>query len=149
MTDAWVQDVLYFWFQELKPVQWFTKSDAADQMIISRFGRLHNCKSTQDASVFSVEPQTALAAIILFDQFSRNIFRGTPESFTSDRIALTLARHIVDYGRDKPIKTAENVFAYMPFEYSENMADQAFALMQVLGNKKRVKPCECAPRPYR
>ena len=76
-----------------------------------------------------------LAAVIVFDQFPRNMFRGTPRAFATDPLALALARRMVDTGLDRDLSKDERMFLYLPFEHSEQAAEQArccalFALLE-------------------
>ena len=73
---------------------------------------------------FLGDPLTALAAVILFDQFPRNMFRGDAEQFATDHLALAIAKGAVDRGYDDKVDQRERPFLYMPFEHSESLADQ-------------------------
>ena len=70
------------------------------------------------------DPQTALAAIIVFDQFSRNMFRGKPAEFATDSLALFIARHAIEQEYDATVPEQWRHFFYMPFMHSETTADQ-------------------------
>ena len=70
-------------------------------------------------------PHPLLAAVIVVDQFSRNMFRGTPRAFAADPIARRLARRAVDRGFDLSMTREERLFLYLPFEHSEDREDQA------------------------
>ncbi len=85
---------------------------------------------------FLDDARTALAAVILFDQLPRNMFRGHADQFMTDPLALAIARAAVDPGYDQDMTKDEKAFLYMPFEHSENLADQrrALALFTALGD---------------
>ena len=85
---------------------------------------------------FLDDARTALAAVILFDQLPRNMFRGHADQFMTDPLALAIARAAVDRGYNQDMTKDEKAFLYMPFEHSENLADQrrALALFTALGN---------------
>ncbi len=85
---------------------------------------------------FLDDARTALAAVILFDQLPRNMFRGHADQFMTDPLALAIARAAVDRGYDQDMTKDEKAFLYMPFEHSENLADQrrALALFTALGD---------------
>lgn len=85
---------------------------------------------------FLDDARTALAAVILFDQLPRNMFRGHADQFMTDPLALAIARAAVDRGYDQDMTKDEKAFLYMPFEHSENLADQrrAVALFTALGD---------------
>ena len=85
---------------------------------------------------FLDDARTALAAVILFDQLPRNMFRGHADQFMTDPLALAIARAAVDRGYDHGMTKDEKTFLYMPFEHSENITDQrrAVALFTALGD---------------
>src|SRR5690606_19008815 len=87
------------------------------------------------------DARTALAAIILFDQFPRNIYRGSPAAFGTDDMALGLARRALDRGFDRELSDTEKPFMYMPFMHSEVLADQerCVDLFRSLGNENSLK----------
>ena len=73
---------------------------------------------------FLADPLSALAAVILFDQFPRNMFRGHADQFATDHLALAVAKAAVDRDFDNELERDERCFLYMPFQHSENLADQ-------------------------
>jgi uncharacterized protein (DUF924 family) len=121
---AWVDDVLRFWFTELTYEQCFEKNDAVDRQIGERFGAVHERLAADDGSIDTTAPRELLAAIVVFDQFSRNLFRGTTRAFATDPIARRLARAAVDNRIDAAMAKRERIFVYLPFEHSEDAADQ-------------------------
>lgn len=132
----WVKAVLQFWFEELSATDWFAKSDDIDVQIRERFLALHEQLSGNDAAgIFS--PREILAAIVVLDQFSRNLFRGSPQAFAADPAARRLARLAIEQGFDKTMTNEERVFLYLPFEHSEDIEDQkkSVALITLLGNE--------------
>lgn len=131
---AWVETVLDLWFRELDSEAWFTKSDATDTLIGERCLTIHEGLARELPPETRTDPRQALAAIITLDQFPRNIFRGTPRAFATDRLALDLAKHAVAAGFDQASTRSERLFFYLPFEHSEDAADQrqAVALVALL-----------------
>jgi uncharacterized protein (DUF924 family) len=120
-----------FWFGEpgspdyLRPRElWFTKSDATDRLIAERFGATVDAALAGALDDWAATPRGTLALVIVLDQFTRNIFRGTPQAFAGDSRALALATRLVDSGRDLALVPVERWFAYMPFEHSERLLDQ-------------------------
>ena len=117
--------VLDFWFQPAggyRP-EWFRKDESFDAAIRERFA------AEVDTALASTSPGAAddtglLARILLLDQFTRNIFRGTPRAFAGDAQALALATQLVSSGRDKNLNPWQRWFAYLPFEHSESLIDQ-------------------------
>ena len=114
------EDVLRFWFEESSPKQWFVKDESFDAKIRERFldtyraAREGKTKSWRDTS------EGRLAEIIVLDQFPRNVFRGKPESFASDALALQLAQEAVSTGDDTKLPKARRHFLYMPYMHSES-----------------------------
>ena len=122
---AWVADVLRYWFDELTLDQCFQKSDVTDAAVRDRFGGLHTRLAAADGTINTAAPRELLAAIIVFDQFSRNLFRGSAHAFATDPIARRLAHAAIDDGLDQAMTSRERIFVYLPFEHSEDAADQA------------------------
>jgi uncharacterized protein (DUF924 family) len=128
-------DVLEFWFNELEPKQWFVKDRDLDAMIEARFSLLVEQARAGELFSWRVTPQGRLAEIILIDQFSRNIFRDKPESFSADPVALVLAQETIGAGADQRLDVQERAFLYMPFMHSESQAihEQAVVLFDQPG----------------
>ena len=122
MSD-WRRDVLTYWFGLTKE-QWFKSDPAIDAEINERFHVLYGRKRELPAASFLDDPLTALAAIILFDQFPRNMFRGHADQFQTDHLALAIAKGAVERGYDDQVDGKERQFFYMPVQHSENLADQ-------------------------
>ena len=134
MTD-WRGDVLRFWFG-LDPDQWWKPDPDLDNRIRQDFLKSWVAQRELPASSFLGDPLTALAAVILFDQFPRNMFRGHSEQFATDHLALQIAREAVDRGLDDALEPREKGFLYMPFQHSEHIADQrrSLSLFTALGD---------------
>ena len=124
---TWVAEVLEFWFSELTPADWWKKSDEIDARIRARFLDLH----AQVLAAGGGHPDGArptLATVIVLDQFSRNMFRGTPRAFAADPLARRIAREVINHGLDASLREEERMFLYLPFEHSEHRDDQAFSV---------------------
>lgn len=119
----WRHDVLTFWFG-LDPKQWWKSDPLVDEEVRERFQKLWTRKRELPAESFLDDPLTALAAVILFDQFPREMFRGNAEQFATDHLALAIAKAAVDRGFAEQLEKVERVFLYMPFQHSESLADQ-------------------------
>lgn len=134
-SSVWSRDVLRFWFEEVGPAGWFASSSEVDSEIRGRFRDLHgSLLENRDLAVLT--PQSLLAAVIVLDQFSRNLFRGTSQAFAADPAARSLSRLAIDRGADTTLSDAERLFLYLPFEHSEDRDDQVLAvtLISRLGN---------------
>lgn len=141
MPVDWVDDVLDFWFTELEPADWFKKSDSTDAAIRDRFAKLYAALSRRSAGELAETPRQSLAAVIVLDQFPRNMFRGHPQAFATDELARTITADAVSKGHDSMLSENERVFLYLPFEHSENLDDQdrAVELISALGNPEYTK----------
>jgi uncharacterized protein (DUF924 family) len=127
------QAVFDFWFAgtDAQRREWFQKDDAFDREIERRFGdeiaqALEGGLRQWDAE----GPQTALARILLLDQFCRNVHRGTPLAFAGDHLALQAALDMIEAGDDQLLPPLQRAFVYLPLEHAEDMAmqEQAVAL---------------------
>ena len=128
MSDDWRADVLKFWFG-LDEGQWWRGGDELDDRIKQNFAKLFWEKRQLPVDRFTTDPLTALAGVILFDQFPRNMFRGSAEQFATDELALGIAKKAVANGFDDQLEPRERGFLYMPFEHSEKLDDQKRALL--------------------
>lgn len=113
-------DVLDFWFREISSELWFQKSDSFDQLLRDRFGLLHEQAMGGRLASWRETAAGCLAEVIVLDQFSRNMFRGTAKSFAGDELALRLAQDAVDKGKDQELPLTQRNFLYMPFMHSED-----------------------------
>jgi len=135
-TPAWVEQVLQFWFGEMTREQWFKRDAAVDDRIRIRFLSLHDQVSAMPNEALLSDPRSALAAVIVLDQFSRNMFRGSPRAFASDAKALALAEAAIANGHAASLNKDELQFLYLPFEHSESGEAQVrcVKLMASLGD---------------
>jgi uncharacterized protein (DUF924 family) len=133
---SWVEDVLHFWFEQVGPRQWFAKDEAFDNALRERFGALHARVVSGEEPAITATPRSALAAIVVLDQFSRNLHRGDPRAFAGDIRARGLARDALDRRFDVGLPADQRMFLYMPFQHSEDLGDQqrSVALFEALGN---------------
>src|SRR5687767_4134921 len=123
----WRDDLLAFWFG-LEPEQWWKADPRLDLEIRKRFLDLHEAQRENVPAPFLGSARDALAAAILFDQLPRNMFRGHADQFMTDPLALAVAKGAVDKGLDEELAPQERGFLYMPFQHSENIADQRRSL---------------------
>jgi uncharacterized protein (DUF924 family) len=132
---AWVAEVLHFWFEQVGEAHWFDATAELDAQIRARFLALHRQVSADPTPAVSA-PRALLAAIIVLDQFSRNLFRGTPSAYAADPQARQLANAVIDAGYDLGMTVEHRQFVYLPFQHSEDRADQArsVALFAKLGD---------------
>lgn len=125
------QATLAFWFGRPGDADyceprdmWFRKNDALDLEMKRRFGPLIEQALQGDLQAWDARPGGALARILLLDQFTRNVFRGTPRAFAGDALALAAARAMVAAGTDQALPPHPRGFVYLPFEHAEDLQAQ-------------------------
>jgi len=123
--------VMDFWFgrhgdrgRDTPRRQWFEKSEAFDEQIRDRFGMLIPRAIAGDLQTWSAEPESAVAQILVLDQFTRNVFRGSAQAFAGDTRALAAAHALVNAGTDRKLPGVQRQFVYLPFEHAEDTASQ-------------------------
>ncbi len=143
--------ILEFWFgdatsnQEVndrKKALWWSKNDQTDREITERFESITNAVYRGEMSQMQRSARGLLASIICLDQFPRNMYRGTAESFSFDQTALRLAIEMVDKSWDQTLLPVYRVFAWLPFEHSEDIAMQHKSLMLYDNLRNSVEPDE-------
>lgn len=116
--------ILKFWFEELKPADWFNGGEAVDNLIRHRFEELIEPAHKGSYDRWLQSPKGVLALILILDQFPRNIYRGTARAFAYDDRALSLALDGISLGLDETLEGRERVFYYLPLEHSEDIRVQ-------------------------
>jgi len=136
MSTEIIDDVVRFWFEELTPKNWFRRDTLVDAAIKLRFGEIYEQLKEGVPDDWLDSAKGCLAAIIVLDQFPRNIFRDDARAFATDEAALTLAKRAISQGFDKRLAPKERAFLYMPFQHAEDAKDQArsVGLFTALGN---------------
>ncbi|MEE8294930.1 MAG: DUF924 family protein [Sphingomonadales bacterium] len=129
--------VLHFWFEECEPVKWWKKDPDFDYEIKERFKYLMSKAEKGKLDNWADAPKTALALILLLDQFPRNAFRDTPQAFATDKKARSLTRIMLRRGHLEELSLNECIFSIMPLEHSENKVDQELCveLIGALGSE--------------
>ena len=125
---------LWFGAGDAPRAEWFRKDPAFDALIAERFGPLVERVLAGELRGWEHQPDTALARILLLDQFTRNIFRDSARAFAGDALALAAARAMVAAGRDLQLPPLRRAFVYLPFEHAEELAaqDESVRLFAVL-----------------
>jgi uncharacterized protein (DUF924 family) len=142
MAAAWCE-LLDFWFSSAaddgevarqQSALWWSGDEDSDALIRVRFGNLRASAVRGELDHWLEEPHGRLALIVLADQFSRNLFRGSPEAFAADPLARRWCLHGLDLGVAQRLRPIERVFLYLPLEHSEQREDQqrAVALFEAL-----------------
>lgn len=130
---GWASQVLQFWFEELLPSDWFRSNSAVDEAVISRFAGLHEEVSTEKSENLLKNARECLASVIILDQFSRHIYRNSPQAYSFDSKALSLAKKGIECGHDQKVPVTERLFLYLPFEHSEQPDDQQRSVELISG----------------
>ena len=112
---------------------WFQADDSFDEQIREKFTVTLSEAVSGALDFWQKNPEGALALVLVLDQFSRNIFRGQPRAFSSDAKARSVARRAIDQGLDRKVPPIHRMFFYLPFEHSENLADQRRSVALFLG----------------
>lgn len=120
-------DILGFW-RSAGRKKWFAKSAAFDEAIRLKFEPVHHAAARGEYDSWTGAPESALALLILLDQFPRNLYRGSGHAFATDPKARAVARAAVEAGFDRQVEPELRSFFYLPFEHSEDMADQDYNL---------------------
>ncbi|EOI00097.1 hypothetical protein UAW_00271 [Enterococcus haemoperoxidus ATCC BAA-382] len=115
------QEILAFWFEECEPSQWFKKDLAFDDLIKERFSMIHTQVAQGEKSIWRKTIEGRLAEIIVLDQFSRNLFRGDPESFAYDGMALVLTQEAIATDDLDQLTSQQRSFLFMPLMHSESL----------------------------
>jgi len=116
--------IIQFWCEELSREQHWKKDPAVDRHIAERFGKVREEVLRTKAVGWRDSPETLAAAIILLDQFSRNMFRGKARAFEADALALELTKLALDKGWVDALPKPVPSFMLMPLQHSENLVDQ-------------------------
>lgn len=119
--------VVDFW-KTAGPKRWFAKNDTFDATFRDRFYATHLQAARRELEGWLDSAEGALALLILLDQFPRNAFRGTAHMFATDPLARLYAQRLLDAGLDQQVEPALRAFCYLPFEHSEDPADQQRSL---------------------
>jgi len=130
-------DVLTFWFDETPRDKHFAKDADFDSAIRARFLAAYTDLRDNGHERYMADARTVLAAIIILDQFSRNMFRDSPEAFAEDARALALTYHAIETGLDRAMPHERRVFCYMPLMHSERPEDhvRAVAVFEAHGDE--------------
>lgn len=127
-SRQWAADLLHFWFHELTPQDWWGGSDELDEKIEKRFRHWLEALFVCPPDSFLADPTTALAAVLLFDQVPRNVYRGTPQAFATDPLARAITHGALARGFLPLLERRQRQFLVMPMMHSEAIADHLQSL---------------------
>ncbi len=149
-----VDEIIDFWFSDAadssealaqRNALWFGSGRDFDHEVRARFEATIELATTGACNHWEEEPRGLLALILLFDQFTRNIHRGTREAFAHDEAALRLCRESIDRGFDRQLPALERIFLYMPLQHVEDPEGQALSVKLTEG---LLDECPAAQREY-
>ena len=134
------EEVVAFW-REAGSERWFSKDEAFDQACRDRFLLTYEAAARGDLDEWELTPEGALAAVLLLDQFPRNMFRGTKAVYRTDPAALMVADRAVEKGYDQKVDPALRQFFYLPFMHSEDLKQQerSVTFSEALGDEETLK----------
>lgn len=124
----WAAELLHLWFHTLGPRTWFTPDPRADAVLRLRLERELTHLAGRPAHSFLDDPPGALAAVLLFDQLPRNLYRNTGRAYAFDPLARAIALGALARGWDRLLTLPQRQFLAMPLMHSENIADQRRSL---------------------
>lgn len=132
------EQVYQFWFEHCGREQWFRSTVALDDEIRARFRTTHLALAGNVWDRWRENARNRLAAVIVLDQFARNIYRATPLAFATDGLALREAKLALDVGADAEVDEPCRTFFYMPFEHAEDLSEQerSVVLFAALGDEE-------------
>jgi uncharacterized protein (DUF924 family) len=126
-VTAHPNDILGFW-RNAGPTRWFKKSAAFDDAVRLKFEPVHHRAARGEYDAWAKTADGALALLILFDQFPRNMYRRSAHAFATDPKARAIAIAAIEAGFDNAVEPQMRNFFYMPFEHSEDLTDQDYSL---------------------
>lgn len=131
-------EVYDFWFVRCSRKEWFSSTAELDEEIRARFRATHLSLARSVTEDWRSSPESRLAAVIVLDQFPRNIYRATPLAFATDGLALREAKLALTVGADRSLEGIKRTFLYMPFEHAEDLVEQdrSVALFAALGDEE-------------
>jgi uncharacterized protein (DUF924 family) len=140
MQVATPEDVLAFW-RTAGPDKWFNKDDAFDRSVRDGFLATYEAAVSGQLRHWESAPESALALVIVLDQFPRNMYRGDAQTFAADPLAREVAGRALAAGYDRRVPRDLQSFFYLPLMHSEDLADQerCVALYRTLGDENGLK----------
>lgn len=132
--------VVGYW-RDAGPGKWFERDEAFDSALRERFEAAHFAAARGEHDAWTATAEGGLALLVLLDQFPRNCFRGSAHSYATDGLARRHARNAIVAGFDLQVEAALRLFFYLPFEHSEAMPDQDYAIQLIagIGNQELMK----------
>ena len=125
------EDILNFWFHEVGRERWFAEDAQLDAEMCARFSVVQDKAAREELPSWKRTPEGMLSLVLLLDEFPRRMYRGTPRAFSTDGLALELARNAIVHHFDDRIDKSYKLIFYLPFLNSESIGDQRLALFYI------------------
>ena len=134
------EDVIQFWFVEHGNDDWFGGKPEFDARLAADFGETHPHVARGEAWQWRKTAEGRLAEIIVLDQFSRQLHRGSGKAFAQDKMALVLAQEAIAQGADQAVEPVRRAFFYLPFMHAESLViqDEGIGLYEALGDAEQL-----------
>jgi uncharacterized protein (DUF924 family) len=134
------EDVIHFWCVEHDKEDWFGGKPEFDARLEAEFGETHPHVARGEAWHWRRIPEGRLAEVIVLDQFSRQLHRGSAEAFAQDKMALVLAQEAIAAGADQIVEPVRRAFFYLPFMHAESLVsqDEGVKLYEKLGDAEQL-----------
>ena len=113
-------DIINFWFEKTEPESWWKQDEAFDRDVRDRFLDVYQRAAKCELFEWRQDALGWLAEVIVLDQFPRNMFRDTPQAFSTDPMAVILVQEAVANQVDKELTAIQKSFLYMPLMHSES-----------------------------
>lgn len=117
-------EIITFWFSDTVKKQWFAATPTLDEKILAHYATVWEQAAQHTLDHWCVTPEGSLALVIVLDQFPLNMFRHQAHSFSTEQQALAVANQAIARQQDQQLTPHQQIFLYMPFMHSENLADQ-------------------------
>ena len=138
-----IADIVTFWLSDSRDSPdrasarrgwWYRGGPEVDEEIRARFGELVLRALAGELSGWRETPDGALALVLLLDQFTRNLYRGTAEAYAGDACAFEIVNHAIDRGLDRALHPVARIWLFHPFHHREDVAEQdrGLALLRAL-----------------
>jgi uncharacterized protein (DUF924 family) len=134
-------DVIGFWFGELTVNDWFGGSKDLDARIAEKFSSTHAAVAAGETFAWRKTAEGRLAEVIVLDQFSRQLYRGSAKSFAFDGMALVMSQEAVAQHADRELSGPKRTFLYMPYMHSESLVvhEEGLRLFTEVGDENALK----------
>lgn len=127
-TNINAESIIDFWFSETCKSCWFNSTPEIDQQIKQSYESLWLSASRGELDEWREQPHSALALVIILDQFPLNMFRGSGQSFSTEAASRDIARYAIDKEFDASLSNEQKMFLYLPFMHSEDIKDQNYSV---------------------